>query len=194
MRRSFASNFMIILGILGIIFGIVYGPNSHHITYQGVGRGAIAHYLSNNELGYLQMVDSPILYILHETDFTPIIQGTKTLIDGDEISFKYQTTDTTDIDVTSDKGTHLSGTAYNIVQVTFYDTNTIQNYATLTYMQHPRGFDYNNWGVGIAAILAGLVLIIGSFFLKKQPTSSFNLSSPESMEPSPPANSYQQRL
>jgi len=182
---------MITLGILGIIFGMVYGPNSHHITYQDVERGTIAHYLSNNELGYLQMVDSPILYILHETDFTPIIQGMKTLIDGDEIAFKYQTINTTNIDVTSDTGTHLSGIAYNIVQVTFYDTNMIQNYATSTYIQHPQGFDSNNWEIGIATILAGLVLIMASFFLKRQSISDDHLSSSDSEETLTSAHPYQ---
>ncbi len=74
MRHPLIFVTLIILGILVIFTGLVYGMTSRQITYQKVGRGTIAHYLSADGTGYLQMSTSPTLYVVNETNFMPRIQ------------------------------------------------------------------------------------------------------------------------
>lgn len=198
MRRSPAFFTLIVFGAIALLVGIIVGVSSHQITYQSVGRGTIAHYIASQDgTGYLQMTNSPTLYVVNENDFTPIINGVDTFKDGDAISFFYQPDNTTDIDITSKIGTHLVGKASTVVQITLFDTNGQTTFATSAYKQHPQGYSQNNWGLGIVLILVGLALAGGSFFVgrnKLQP--GFN-AAPGAMMGNPmgmqaPANPYAQ--
>ncbi len=56
------------------------------------------------------------------------------------------------------------GTAYTIVQITFFDTKNQTNFTTPEYHQHPTSYSQNNWGIGIGLIAIGLALASSSFF------------------------------
>jgi hypothetical protein len=185
---------------------LIVGVVSPNIVYQNVGQGSIAHYLSSDGTGYLQLTNSPTLYIVNEKDFTPIINGIKTFADGDTISLVYQPNATTDIDVKSNIGTHLVGSAFRVVEITRTDTNGQQIFTTPNYSQHPqgysqnnwgKGYSQNNWGIGIGIMIVGLLLIGGSFFLpRKKPQAGFSITQgaadyqPQAGDPKQTARQY----
>lgn len=194
MRRPPAFRTLIILGALGIIGGLILGFSSHQITYRSVGQSTIAHFLSSSSdsTGYFQMEGSSTLYLINENDFTPTINGTQTFANGDVISFVYQPDDTKDVDITSNLGTHLQGTAYRIVQITANNGGQQQVYTTQAYSQNPQGSYQNNWLPGIGIAIVGLLLFIGAFFVKSKPQPGFSISPAGAMGGMPPANPYQQ--
>ncbi len=173
MRRILLFLTPLIFGIVSVIFGIIIGTTSHQVTYQQGKKGVIAHFLATQTTGYLQMQGSSTLYVIQEQNFTPPINGVQTFTDGETISFTYTTDETVAIDVTSKIGTHLVGTASTIVAITAYDPNqqtqAQQIFMTTQYSQHPQGYYHNNWGLGGALLLAGLVLC-GLSILLMRPT------------------------
>ncbi len=193
---------LIVVGAILAVVGLIVGFTSHGVTYQRVPQGTIAHFLAGDDgTDYLQMDGSSTLYILHEQDFTPAINGTKTFANGASISLIYSPDDTTGIDVTSTLGTHLVGKAFKVVQITSLD-NGSKVYATSEYSQNPNGFYQNNWGIGaillvIGLVTAGAALILPAAFGVRKPQSQAGFSVAPSavmgMQGTPPqANPYQQ--
>ncbi|GAC1358078.1 MAG: hypothetical protein NVS4B11_13370 [Ktedonobacteraceae bacterium] len=164
-QRSPAFFALIALGVVLLLAGLIYGLGSRHVEYKSVAQGSIAHYLSANGSGYLQMVGNPSLYIVHEDNFSPKIA---TFADSDTISFVYDPSETTSIDVSSTLGTHLTGTASKVVEIIFSDTDGQKVYTTPEYTSNPQGYDHNQWIVGIALLVLGLLLAGSSFFLPKK--------------------------
>ena len=168
---------LIVIGILLVLVGIITGASSHSSAYKQVSKGVIAHYLSADSTGYLQLAGSPDLYIVHEGDFSPRVNGTSTFQDGDTISLIADPKDTTSIDKTSTIGTHLVGSAANVVQIVAYDDTTGQpkaTYLTNAYNQNANGYTQNNWGAGGVLIVLGLLMAGGAFFLpKRKPQPGF---------------------
>lgn len=156
---------LIIIGAALLIGGLIYGTRSHPVTYQSVGQGTVAHFLAGDSIGYLEMNGSSTLYVLNENDFTPTLNGINTFSDGDTISFVYRTDDTTDIDQTSTIGTHLSGPAYTVVELTTYSDAGQKVYNTSDYSQHPSGTYQNNWLGGGTLAFVGLIIIALAFVL-----------------------------
>lgn len=156
---------LIIVGAALLIGGLIYGANSHSVAYKSVGQGTVAHFLAGDSTGYLKMDNSSTLYVLNENDFTPTINGTNTFANGDTISFVYRTDGTTNIDETSTIGTHLSGPAYTIVELTVYANGGQKVYNTADYSQHPSGFYQNNWLVGGAIAFIGFIIVDLAFIL-----------------------------
>ncbi len=155
------------IGMLLIICGLLYGFDSHTITYKVMGQGNIEHYISapGSRAGYLQMTGSPTLYLTHENDFAPIIDGTSTLQDGAVISFVYQTDSTTPINETSDIGTHLEGDAYTVEQVTLFVTGSRpQVFTSSDYSAHPTGYKDNHWPIGLPLAGVGLLVVLAAIF------------------------------
>jgi len=191
---------LIIVGALLLIGGLIYGANSHSVSYQKVSEGTVAHFLSggSSNTGYLQMSGSPTLYVLNENDFTPSINGINSFGDGDHVSFIYRTDGTTDIDQTSTIGTHLVGPAYTVVELTVFASNGQQVYNTSDYSKNPNGFYQNNWGLGgtlafIGLLIVGLAFVLPSLLKKKQP--AYNAAVPGSnlgMQGQPYQQPYQQ--
>jgi len=164
MKRS-PSLILLIASILFVLCGIGYGFTSHIVAYRHVGKNTIAHYLASNGIGYLQMTHSSTLYIVQETAFHPAINGIHTFADGNTISFVYDPDHSTPINVKSTLGTHLSGNAYNVVEITAYDNHN-QVYATVAYSKGSQGYYKNNWLFGGILILFGLLLAGAPFFFR----------------------------
>jgi hypothetical protein len=170
---------LIPLGLLTAIGGIIYGATSHTVanpsqipsnSSQSAAQGTIAHFLAGDDgTDYLQLDGSQTLYILHQQDFTPAINGTNTFANGDSISLVYRLDDTTDIDVTSTLGTHLVGKAFKVIEITSLDHNqvyaTAEYSATQTSSQNTSSSSQNNWPVGGALIFVGLLLTVAGIFL-----------------------------
>ncbi len=164
-QRSPAFFALIIIGVLLVIAGLIYGLSSRQTSYKSTPQGNIAHYLSSDGTGYLQMEGGSALYIIHEDNFTPKIAS---FADGDTISFVYDPGETTAVDVTSTIGTHLLGNASKVVEITANATNGPTMYKTPEYTANPQGYNHNQWGIGIALMIVGLLLAVGSFFLPKK--------------------------
>lgn len=156
---------LIIIGALLIIGGLIYGASSHHVSYQSVSEGSVAHFLVGDSTGYLEMSGSSALYVVNENDFTPIIDGTNTFGNGDNISFVYRTDNTTDVDQTSTIGTHLVGSAHTIVELTVFSASGQQVFKTTDYSQNPNGFEQNNWLAAGAIAFVGLIIVVLVFVL-----------------------------
>ena len=168
-RRSPAFFALIALGVILLLAGIVYGLGSRQVQYRSVGQGSIAHYLSADGTGYLQMEGNSALYIVHQDNFSPKLP---TFADSDTISFVYDPGETTAIDENSTIGTHLVGTAAKVVAITATDTTGQKTYTTPEYASNAQGYDNNQWPLGIGLLVVGLLLIGGSFFLpKKKPAA-----------------------
>lgn len=171
---------LIVVGIMFVLVGIATGASSHSSTYRQIAKSTIAHYLSADGTGYLQLDSGPDLYIVHEGNFTPAVNGTNTFQDGDTVSLVADPQDTTNIDKTSTIGTHLVGSASNVVQIIAFDDNTGQpktTYATSAYNANQNGYTQNNWGVGGILIVLGLLMAVGAFFLpRRKPQPSFGVT------------------
>ncbi len=190
-RRSPAFFALVALGIILLLAGIVYGLGSRQVQYMSVGQGSIAHYLSADGTGYLQMEGNSALYIVHQDNFSPKLPA---FADSDTVSFVYDPGETTAIDVKSTLGTHLVGNAAKVVAITATETTGQKTYTTPEYVNNPQGYDNNQWPIGIGLLVVGLLFIGGAFFLpKKAPravTSPSFSNSP--MQVPPLQTSYQQ--
>lgn len=157
---------VIALGALLIIVGLIIGRSSYQVAYQSLPAGVMAHYITgDNGKGYLQMAGSTALYVVYEQDLSPTFNADD-LGDGN-ISLIYRPDDTMDIDVTSTAGTHLTGKAYKVIEITVYG-GTQQAYATSEYRQFPDGFFQNNWEVGSPLIGVGAAIILLAFFIARR--------------------------
>lgn len=161
---------LLIVGILLVLVGIGTGASSRSSTYKQIARGTIAHYLSADGTGYLQLDSSPDLYIVREGNFTPVVNGTSTFQDGDMVSLVADPKDTTNIDKTSTIGTHLVGSAANVVQIVAFDDarQPKTTYTTSAYNQDKNGYTQNNWGIAAVLIVLGLLMSVGAFFLPRR--------------------------
>ena len=164
-QRSPAFFALIIVGVLLVIGGLIYGLSSRQTSYKSVPQGTIAHYLTSDGTGYLQMEGNAAVYVVHEDNFTPKINS---FADGDTISFVYDPGATTSVDVTSTLGTHLTGTAAKVVEITAVGTSSQTLYKTPEYTADSQGYNHNQWGIGIALMIVGLLLAVGSFFVPKK--------------------------
>ncbi len=171
-RRSPAFFALLALGVVLLVAGIVYGLGSRQVQYKNVAQGSIAHYLSADGTGYLQMEGNSSLYIVHQDNFSPKLP---TFADSDTVSFVYDPSETTAIDVNSTIGTHLLGTAAKVVAITTSDTTGQKQYTTPEYASNPQGYDHNQWPLGIGLLVVGLLLIGGSFLLPKKTLSAVGI-------------------
>ena len=188
-QRSPAFFAMIALGAILLLAGIVYGLGSRHVQYKSVPQGSIAHYLSADGTDYLQMEGDPALYIVHEDNFSPKLAS---FADSDTISFVYDPGETTSIDEKSTLGTHLVGTASKVVEITAIDAaNGQKTYTTPEYTSNSKGYDHNQWPLGIGLLVVGLLLIGGSFFLPKK--KRLQTTATPLVTPSIPMPALQQR-
>ncbi len=158
----------IIVGILLLLVGIATGVSSRSSTYKPLAKGTIAHYLSADGTGYLQLNGSRDLYIIQEGTFSPPINGINTFQDGDTVSLVIDPKSTANIDKTSVIGTHLVGTATNVVQIMMFDGTSGQpktTYATNAYKQNHNGYTQNNWPIAGGVAFLGLLMAGGAFFM-----------------------------
>ncbi len=62
---------LILVGILLIIGGLIYGSIPQKTPYQNITKAFMAHYLSGRGIGYMQLEKIPTLYIVNEGQFLP---------------------------------------------------------------------------------------------------------------------------
>jgi uncharacterized membrane protein len=158
---------LILLGILLIIVGLIYGAIPQKTSYQSITKAFMAHYLSGRGIGYMQLEKSPTLYIVNEGQFLPAFSADYLNHGNVLISFLYRTDETTSIDASSGNNVHLNGPAYSVEQITLYHQfgQPPQVFSTSEYYQNPKGFYQHSWTVGIALSLLGLIFIGSGLFM-----------------------------
>jgi len=157
MDRLSASIILFSVGFVTLLTGLLYGFSSQTVTYQHTQQAPIAHFLSANGVGYMQMAGNSLLYIIREDDFRPLINE-NSFGDGDVISLTYDPSATTSIDVSSHMGTHLVGDASKVVEITLLTTNGLTTFVTPDYTQHQNGYSINRWPIAAAIILLSLLI------------------------------------
>lgn len=169
MDRMSASIVLFVIGVVTLLTGLVYGLGSRTVTYQQTQQGPIAHFLSIDGVGYVQMVGNSSLYIIREDDFRPVINA-NSFGDGDVVSLIYDPSATTSIDVTSQLGTHLLGDASKVVEVTLLTPNGLTKFITPDYIQHQDGYSINRWPIGGSLMVLGslIVGIAALIFLRRK--------------------------
>jgi hypothetical protein len=152
---------LILMGILLIIGGLIYGSIAQKTPYQNITKAFMAHYLSGRGIGYMQLEKSPTLYIVNEGQFLPAFSADYLNHGNVLISFLYRTDVTTNIDASSSNNVHLTGLAYTVEQLTLYHQfgQQPQVFSTFEYYQNPKGYYQHSWITGIALSLLGLIFI-----------------------------------
>jgi len=158
---------LILLGILLIIVGLMYGAIPHKTSYQSITKAFIAHYLSGRGVGYMQLEKSPTLYIVNEGEFLPAFSADYLNHGNVLISFLYRTDETNNIDARSDNNVHLVGPAFPVVRITLYHQFGQQPivFSTHEYFQNPNGYYQHNLMAGIALSILGLIFIGLEYFM-----------------------------
>ena len=152
---------LILLGILLIIVGLMYGAIPQKTSYQSMTKAFIAHYLSGRGIGYMQLEKSPTLYIVNEGEFLPAFSADYLNHGNVLISFLYRTDETTSIDASSYNHVHLVGQAYTVERITLYHQFGQQPvvFSTHEYYQNPNGYYQHNWMAGLVLSILGLIFI-----------------------------------
>ncbi len=158
MDRLSTSIILFAIGLITLLTGLLYGFSSQTVTYEHTQQGPIAHFLSADGVGYMQLTGNSSLYIIHENDFRPVINESS-FGDNDVVSLVYDPSATTSIDVSSRLGTHLIGEASKVVAITLLTTNGLTMFVTPDFSQHQDGYSINRWPVGGGIVVAGLLII-----------------------------------
>jgi len=158
---------LILLGILLIIVGLIYGAIPHKTSYQSITKAFIVHYLSGRGVGYMQLEKSPTLYIVNEGEFLPVFSADYLNHGNVLISFLYRTDETTNIDASSDNNVHLVGPAFPVMRIMLYHQFGQQPivFSTHEYFQNPNGYYQHNWMTGLALSILGLTFIGLGYFM-----------------------------
>src|SRR5260370_18931516 len=151
---------LILLGILLIACGLVYGAFPQKTPYQSITKAFMAHYLSGRGIGYMQLDKSSALYFVNEGEFLPAFSADYLNHGNILISFLYRTDETTSIDASS-YNVHLVGAAFPVVRITLYHQYGQQPiiFSTHEYFQNPNGYYQHNWMAAIALSILGLIYI-----------------------------------
>ncbi|HCI79200.1 MAG TPA: hypothetical protein DHW02_05890 [Ktedonobacter sp.] len=164
MDRVSASIILGCIGLVTLLTGLLYGFSSQAVAYQHTPQSQVAHFLSADGVGYLQLATSSSLYIVHEDDFRPGINESS-FGDGDVISLVYDPSATTSIDVSSKLGTHLVGDASKVVEITLLTSSGITQFLTPDYTQHQDGYSINRWPVGGGIAVLGLLIMCLAIYM-----------------------------
>lgn len=157
MDRLSASIILFAIGFVTLLTGLLYGFSSQTVTYQRTPQAPVAHFLSADGIGYVQLVGNSSLYVIHENDFRPVISE-NSFGDGDVVSLLYDPSATTSIDVSSKMGTHLFGDASKVVKVTLLTPDGLTMFVTPDYTQHQTGYSINRWPAGGGITVLGLLI------------------------------------
>ena len=158
---------LILLGILLIACGLVYGAFPQKTPYTSITKAFMAHYLSGRGIGYMQLDKSSTLYIVNEGEFLPAFSADYLNHGNILISFLYRTDEATNIDASSDNNVHLIGPAFPVVRITLFHQYGQQPivFSTHEYFQNPNGYYQHNWIAAIALSILGLIFFGLGYFM-----------------------------
>ena len=158
---------LILLGVLLIVCGLMYGTIPQKTSYQSITKAFLAHYLSGRGIGYMQLEKSPTLYIVNEGEFLPAFSADYLNNGNVLISFLYRTDETTNINASSDNNVHLVGPAFTVERITLYHQfgQPPVVFSTHEYFQNPTGYYQHNWMAALVLSILGLIFIGSGLFM-----------------------------
>jgi hypothetical protein len=176
---------LIIVGVLLVIGGVIWGLTSHQVSYQSSQQGANYHLATGTQSGnlYVNADGSSDYFAAFKGDFNPPISQSD-IDNAASISFVART-DTSTLDPALNTDTGTVNDAHKIEKIVFYDKNNqvIATYTTAEYNANPNGFYDNEWLKSIWLVLVGLLLggaalLLPMFAKKPQPNAGFNMGAP----------------
>ncbi len=185
----------IIIGCGLFIGGLIWGLNSHQVSYIQGGQGVYQTFVTeDNAYIIFQQSDTDNYYVMHTPDYAPEVD-TNTILNlmqpGSSFSFIASTDTVTIASMVKDTGQYI-GHAHPIERVVFYDAKQQKSltYTSSEYSGNPNGYTINNWPYASLLMLAG-VLCTGASILflarsrrRKKLAIAANLAALEAM-PSP---------
>lgn len=173
---------LIIVGLLLIVGGAIWGLTSHQVSYQNSQQGASYHLATGTQSGnlYINIAGSSDYFAAFKSDFNPPIAQSD-IDNSASINFVART-DTSSLDPALNTDTGTVNDAHKIEKIVFFDKsgNTMATYTTDEYKANPNGF-YDNawlkaiWLVLVGVLMAGAALLYPMFAKKPQPSTSFNI-------------------
>jgi len=161
----------IIIGSCLLISGLVWGLNSHQVSYVQGGQGSYQIFISeDNSFICFQQSGTNNYYVMYVTEYTPFADPAtiQSELQSHRGLFFFASTDTIKIDSeTTDQNTIISS-AHPIEKITFLDSNGENpvTYTSSDYIQHPEGYTINNWPYASLMMLAGAICAgVAIFFL-----------------------------
>lgn len=160
LRRSWG---WLVVGIIMVIGGLIWGLTSHQVTYANSQQNASYHIAIGESTGnvYINADGSSDYFAAFSGDFSPAI--TQSDIDNSTaISFIARTdTSTLNPALNAPNGSTVND-AHKVEKLVFYDKNgNIQKtFTTAEYLANPNGFNDNEWLKAIWLVLGGLVVTI----------------------------------
>jgi hypothetical protein len=161
----------IIIGSSLLICGLVWGLNSHQISYVQGGQGTYQIFISeDNSFICFQQNGTNNYYVMYVTNYTPFADPAtiQSELQSHSRLFFLASTDTIKIDSQIVGNNTFVASAHPIGQITLLDSNG-ENPVTYTnpvYAEHPTGYTVNNWPYASLLILAGVICDgISIFFL-----------------------------
>ena len=162
----------LIVGMLLLVVGIVYGLGSHNVVYQVVQQQGPTDLIYGNALQgedyYYHIGGTNAYYDIHAADFSPFpVPDTFT---NESVILRIEESSTGSVSGTLNDGTTFSGTGYKVVQFVLADTQGQQIFTTEEYRNHPNGYYDNLWLVGgivasLGFLLIAITLLFRIFFL-----------------------------
>ncbi len=162
----------LIIGLLTIGAGFLYGRSSYTTTFQSLGPAGIANIIygdsSNGNVSYLSLQNQPgnAIYILNVSDFSPSLQVKS--IGSQGLTIVYRDDMLQNVDVSAADGFSFKGNGHTIVA--FTDLASSQMYTTSIYRDYPNGYYNDRWTLGeifmgIGGFIALISLFIGEYIL-----------------------------
>jgi hypothetical protein len=173
---------LIIVGLLLVIGGVIWGLSSHQVAYQTSTQGTNYHLAVGTQSGnlYINADGSSDYFAAFKNDFNPPIPQSD-IDNSDTITFVART-DTSSLDPALNTDTGTVNDAHKIEKIVFYKGNSVlATFTTAEYNANPNGFYDNEWLKSIWLVLVGLLmggaaLLVPMFAKKPQPNAGFNIA------------------
>lgn len=155
----------LIIGLLAIGGGLIYGYTSHQVNYTLVNHGNVEPLFVSGGTDYFHVVHTPTYYLVDEQSFTPTFSGQafSSVCAGGMDIFAETNGQSLDVTLTNDgKDTEYQGTSFKVVAIDCFDPSgqPTQQFLTSEYQQHPAGFREDHWPIAQIAIYCGIGIAI----------------------------------
>jgi hypothetical protein len=163
----------VMLGLCMLTGGLIWGLQSHQVTYVQGGQGVYHTFLTQDN-GYVlfQQDATDNYYVMHIPDYSPPVD-TATILNDMRTTGNFSFIASSEL-VTIDAtvvGTGASiGHAHPIEKVVFYDASHQNSltYVSSEYVRNPNGYTINTWPYASPLMLAGaLCIILSLLFLRR---------------------------
>lgn len=187
---------MIIVGIIVVIIGLVYGLTSKQVNYIQSDDNATYHLGTGQQSGnlYINADGSSDYFVAFSSDFT--VPQSELDTPGSVSFIARSDTSTLDPPLNASDGSTITE-AHKIEKLVLKDNNgaTLGTFTTPEYDANPNGVYVNNWPFGLVILVIGLVLFGLSFAIHRpKQLPGFAVAGQPPVYGQPNANPYGQPM